>query len=255
MNPERSSFMNMSRRKQGLAARVWTAAALAGLALGFTGPALGESSAIASNFNGTPIGSGDSIWFNSVLHPKGLSKTGTVVVCITNQVISYEDSSGPQELSVPDAQITFNPDLDQANTFFDGSMWSTSAPSFHVAGNTFLSGLAFQPEGGFPGGVHDIVWSAQFQSDTNGVSLEWKWAAAAYRSFSDDYNALMVKPVDDNKASVYLNSDHAGTPEAFKANVTGGATGGGGSNFTGSLSGTASVVPSFNPEGSCGEQF
>jgi hypothetical protein len=52
-----------------------------------------------------------------------------------------------------------------------------------------------------------------------------------------------VKPVDDNKASAYKNSDHAGTPESFKAFVTGGARGGGGSNYTGSWSGTDGVTP------------
>jgi hypothetical protein len=54
---------------------------------------------------------------------------------------------------------------------------------------------------------------------------------------------LGVKPVDDPHASPYANSDHAGTPEAFRQWVTGGATGGGGSNFTGSYSATASVAP------------
>jgi hypothetical protein len=52
-----------------------------------------------------------------------------------------------------------------------------------------------------------------------------------------------VKPVDDNKASIYQNSDHAGTPEYFQTYVIGGATGGGGSNFTGSYSATAAVTP------------
>jgi hypothetical protein len=51
-----------------------------------------------------------------------------------------------------------------------------------------------------------------------------------------------VKPVDDNKASQYQNSDHAGTPENFKQYVIGGAGGGGGSNYTGGNSGTLSVI-------------
>jgi len=57
-----------------------------------------------------------------------------------------------------------------------------------------------------------------------------------------------VKPVDDNQTSNYQNSDHAGTPESFKASVTGGATGGGGSNYTGSYSPTVSVTPVVVPE-------
>src|SRR5438876_11122063 len=52
---------------------------------------------------------------------------------------------------------------------------------------------------------------------------------------------LAVKPVDDTKASQYKNSDHAGTPENLKTFVTGGARGGGGSNFTGSLSAISGV--------------
>jgi len=52
-----------------------------------------------------------------------------------------------------------------------------------------------------------------------------------------------VKPVDDNRASAYQNSDHAGTPENFTPYVVGGATGGGGSNFTGSYSGTSACTP------------
>ena len=61
--------------------------------------------------------------------------------------------------------------------------------------------------------------------------------------FSSDYNLLGLKPVDDNAASLYKNSDHAGTPENFKSNVIGGATGGGASNYTGGYSGTVNVGP------------
>ncbi len=61
-------------------------------------------------------------------------------------------------------------------------------------------------------------------------------------NFGADYNSLGVKPVDDNKASQNKNSDHAGTPENFKSFVIGGARGGGGSNFTGSYSGTGSCA-------------
>ena len=75
------------------------------------------------------------------------------------------------------------------------------------------------------------------------MRVQWKWAAAVYTNFNADYNLLGVKPVDDNKKNPYLNSDHAGTPENFKPYVIGGATGGGGSNYTGGLSGTAAVGP------------
>jgi len=92
-----------------------------------------------------------------------------------------------------------------------------------------------------------VKWSASFTTDTPGVTMNWQWAAAVYTSFDTDSNNLGVKPVDDNHASVYQNSDHAGTPENFETFVTGGATGGGGSNFTGSYSGTGSPAITVAP--------
>ena len=65
--------------------------------------------------------------------------------------------------------------------------------------------------------------------------MNWQWAAAVYTSFSADPSMLGVKPVDDKVHSPYLNSDRAGTPENFKHFVIGGATGGGGANYTGGL--------------------
>ena len=94
-----------------------------------------------------------------------------------------------------------------------------------------------------------------FFSLTPGLKVQWQWAASVYHNatFAADYNLLGVKPVDDNHTSLYLNSDHAGTPENFKSDVTGGARGGGGSNFTGSYSGTASSVPApANGGAACG---
>lgn len=88
--------------------------------------------------------------------------------------------------------------------------------------------------------------------------MSWKWAAAAYTALpylgtapaSVDYAAMSVKPVDDNHTSVYNNSHHAVTPEGtlpsgtlIISKVRGGATGGGGSNYTGGLSGTATLTP------------
>jgi hypothetical protein len=149
---------------------------------------------------------------------------------------------------VPDAAITFAPTATTATTTFDvaSNTWVTTVPS-NLGGNVFLAGLALPVPSGLPGGINPVTWSGTFQSDTAGLSVNWQWAAAAYTQFSADYTALGVKPVDDNQASVYRNSDHAGTPENFKTYVTGGTRGGGGSNFTGSYSATAKVVPDVPP--------
>jgi len=119
-------------------------------------------------------------------------------------------------------------------------MWVTTVPS-GIKGNTFLSGLSYLVPANLPGGIKNVTWSGTISIDTPGVSVNWQWGAAVYTNFSTAYNALGVKPVDDKTASQYKNSDHAGTPENFKPFVIGGATGGGGNNYTGGLSGTASV--------------
>jgi hypothetical protein len=86
--------------------------------------------------------------------------------------------------------------------------------------------------------LSSVIWRGNFTSDTPGVKVQWQWAAAAYTSFGTDDNTLGVKPADG-----FGGSDHAGTPENYKHFVTGGARGGGGSNFTGSYSGTGSINP------------
>jgi hypothetical protein len=199
-------------------------------------PACQTSTSIKANFNGTPIGAGRYIWFNGVLKAHGLGAT-PVTITFTNQTITSANF-GP--LPVPDASVTFDPGAVTATTNFVGGMWVTTVPS-GIKGNTFLSGLSFPVPANLPGGIKNVTWNGTISVDTPGVSVNWQWGAAVYTNFSADYNLVGVKPVDDKTASQYQNKDHAGTPENFKPYVIGGATGGGGNNYTGGLSGTASV--------------
>ena len=198
----------------------------------------GSASGSTANFNGTPISQGNYVWFNSVLKPSGLG-SHAVTFRFTQQTITSSNLS----FSVPDAMVTFDPAATSATTTFTGGMWVTRVPSSGLAGNTFLSALSYLVPANLPGGIKNVTWSGTFTSDTSGVSLQWQWGAAVYQMFSSNYNSLGVKPVDDNSASVYKNSDHAGTPENFESNVIGGATGGGASNYTGGYSGTVNVGP------------
>ncbi len=201
-------------------------------------------SSLVSNFNGTAIPAGDTIWFNSVMKVSGLGSS-PVTLHVTDASVSFtpKGASAPTVVSVPDANITFDPTGTSATTTFDGLAWNTTVPS-NSGGNVFLAGAGLRLPSLLPGGTNPVTWTANFQTDTVGVSVNWQWAAAVYTTFSTDYSALNVKPVDNNPLSAYKNSDHAGTPEAFKSYVIGGARGGGGSNWTGSYSGTASVTPS-----------
>ena len=207
------------------------------------------TSTISGNFNGTAIAEGDYVWFTSVFTVKGLGSTPATVF-VTHASITFTANSQNYTIKVPNAAVKFSPTTTLATTVFGplqppflGTGWKTALPSDGLAGNDLAAAVTFAvPSGGLPGGIHNVIWAAQFSSFTTGLTVNWQWAAAAYTSFDTDYNALGVKPVDDNKASKYQNSDHAGTPENFKSFVTGGATGGGGSNFTGSWSGTGKGV-------------
>jgi hypothetical protein len=199
-------------------------------------------STIVSNFNGTPIHPGTSIWFNSVIKASGLGSS-PVTLNVTQGEVDFTANSVPYALSVPDAHITFSPTATTATTSFDGA-WETTVP-MNPGGNVFMAGLSLPLPNGLPGGINPVTWKASFTTDTGGIKVQWQWAAAVYNSFSTNYSSLDVKPVDSNNLSVYKNSDHAGTPEAFTLPgiLPGGARGGGGSNWTGSYSGTASVTP------------
>jgi hypothetical protein len=198
-------------------------------------------SSISSNFNGTAISAGNFIWFNSVMKVSGLG-SGPTTINIDNATIQFSAGGTNYNLSVPPAAVTFSRTATSATTSFDGTRWVTVVPS-GIGGNTFLAGLSFPVPVNLPGGITPVTWSGSFTTDTPGVSVNWQWAAAVYKCFSTSYASLGVKPVDSNSASIYKNSDHAGTPENFPSCLIGGARGGGGSNFTGSYSGTASKEP------------
>lgn len=208
------------------------------------------TSAITSNFNGTAIAEGDFVWFNAVVKVSDLN-VSPATVFVTHATITFTANGTTYSLRVPPSEITFSTATTLATTDFEilskeiGSPlgWDTDLQFSGLAGNDFLGALkARVPAGGLPGGIKNVVWQVMFSSNTSGLTVSWKWGAAVYSSFGIDYNSLGVKPVDDNKASQYQNSDHAGTPENFTSFVIGGATGGGGSNFTGSYSGTGSCV-------------
>jgi hypothetical protein len=195
------------------------------------------TSSISSNFNNNTIPAGAYIWFNSVFKPN--SQGSAYSFKVTSSTITF---AGGGPITVPGATITFSPTTTVATTTFASGAWNTKLPTSNLAGNDWLTGVTVPVAAGPPSGTKNIVWTVTFMSNTPHVSLNWQWAAQVYSPFSTNYNSLGVKPVDDNKASMFQNSDHAGTPENFRADIVGAGTGGGGSNFTGSYSGTGSCV-------------
>jgi len=136
---------------------------------------------------------------------------------------------------------TFDP---QTNT------WFTTVP-LKGDDEIFLSGLSYPVPAGFGKVTGAVTWNGTLASSVSGAGAQWKWGAAVYSQLSQDCNALMIKP-GHQTACQYQNGDHAGTPEGadasgapWKRYVIGGARGGG-SNFTGSWSGTLGVTVQCN---------
>jgi hypothetical protein len=207
---------------------------------------------INSNFNGTAVvgaASGPAfIWFNSNLKATGMTAGHSIFLSESKVFINGVGHD------VPNAKITFAAVACATTSFDDGTnTWNTTVP---LAGSDeiFLSGLAF-PTTNLPGGAQ-VSWTGNFATDQPGACLSWKWGAAAYKFFTTestsplviDYNAANIKPAHSGACGIN-NGDHAGTPQngAIRATVTGGARGGGGSNFTGSWSGTGSMCPQCPP--------
>jgi len=191
------------------------------------------TSTISSNFNGIAIAPGSDLWFTAIFRVSGVGPSGGTVQFV-NSTITFVANGVTYHVAVPDAVFTFSPTATVATTSFNVALtrWETTAPlSFH--GDAFLAGVALPLPSGLPGGVTPVTWTGTFLT-TPGLALTWRWGAAAYTSFSSDYNALQVKPLDDNQATLYANPDHAGTPESMKGYLTGGGRGGAGANYTGS---------------------
>jgi hypothetical protein len=202
-------------------------------------------SSITANFNPTAIPAGDTLWFSSVLQAGGLPSS-PVTVHVVNASISFTAAGTAYHVPVPNGVIVLTPGQTTASTSFDPSDndWDVSAPSSGT-GNVFMGGVALPVTAGLPGGITNVTWTAAFWSDTAGLTFNWSWAGAAYSNFATDYNALGVKPVDNNNLSTYHNGDKAGAPESFKTSVVPGGTGNGGNNFTGNFSPNKSVQPTL----------
>ncbi len=230
--------------------------------VGLTGLA---QSAIKSDFNRSKIVAGNYIWFTAqftVRGPVGRDATpDPVQIFFTNSTVTFKSNGVSYNLPAPNAVVVFSPTATTATTTYDtvNGRWVTTVPSIHptkkcsvytVDTRTFLTGFAFLvPAGGLPGDIEPVMWSGSFASDTPGVSVRWRWGAAVYTQFSTDYNALGVKPVEDEHEATpaWWTRDPAGTPENYKQYWTRGASGDDRDDFTGDPSRVAGASPSVAP--------
>ncbi len=211
-------------------------------------------SSLSANFNTTPIPAGDDIWFSSVAKVQGVGSS-PVNIWVGNQTIVFAAGGTQYTVNVPNTTLTVTPGANSATANYGTGAWTVNVPSKSggllggllggsTGGNAFLGGAEFQAVNGLQGGIQNVTWQATFTTDTPGVSVNWQWGAAVYSKMSSDLSALGVKAMNGSGLMGLLgNTDNAGTPENYKQYVTGGATGNGGSNPTGSYSSTASLSP------------
>ena len=199
-----------------------------------------------SNFNGTAIAQGNGIWFNSVGSFSG-AFDGQVIQ-FWNQSITLSVKGQNYTIPMPASQVTFDSSSQPTVKFFPngigGIYWFITVPP--TSKNVFIGGdmvrlgtWKLPTTNGLPGGANPVTWNiGQIASGTtsggaSSFSMQWKWGAAVYKNPVLNSSYLNVLGLD--------NSLHAGTPLNVMSNVIGGARGGGGSNFTGSYSGTKRI--------------
>ena len=197
---------------------------------------------IASDFRNVAVAGGSTLWFNSIFKVRGVSQQLVHITFFGSFVqFQYADGSGNVvnvNQALPDARITIDPSAAAASTSFDAvnNVWNTTIP-WDLDDSAFLTGMPWAvPAVGLPGDVEPVTVCGTFASDVTGADIGWRWAAAAYSSFSTDSATLGVKPVDTDHDNQATNHDHAGTPENFKQFVIPGARGKGGKNYTGTYS-------------------
>jgi protocatechuate 3,4-dioxygenase beta subunit len=203
------------------------------------------STTISDNFNSTALQAGHTIWFVGQIQWKSPG-TGPLTVFLDSALVQFTANGTPYALNIPQAKIIYSPVATSTTTLFDDATqtWVTTVSPGNFGKRIFVSGLAFPvPVGGLPGSINPVSWSGRFTTDTPGVTVNWRWAAAAYSSFSTNYNALSVKATDGSTENPYPNTDQAGTPETYKSFVVDGARGGGGTNYTGSWTGGVDTKP------------
>jgi len=107
--------------------------------------------------------------------------------------------------------------------------WQATAP-LPGSGNTFLSAVSVPVPNGVNWGGADVTWCGSVSAPGE---IDVQIAAAVYTSCSES-NAMP-------EACETHTNYHAGVPTGCLNSLVAGGTGGGGSNFSGSLSATYAV--------------
>ena len=170
------------------------------------------------------------VWINAHLDASNVPTNTITTVDFTGVTLVVNTTS----YALPNGQVVFNPAVSTPSTMFnaDGTWTTTVNPSFK--GDIFFDGQAIPVDSNLEnggGGNTDSTLSFSTNSTDADLQFQWQWSAAVYRSWPGNA-AADIEPVHANlQAGAPLNT-------AVEAHLIKGPRGGGGSNFTGSWSGT-----------------
>ena len=196
-----------------------------------SGTAIGGSPVSWNKFN--TVGSNNVVWIHAHIGtPGGVSTTDVSTVQFTG--VSFVLNG--QTYALPDGLLTFDPAASATPTttfdptFFPNGRWRTTLNPNNLSDEIFFDGNALPVDSNISGGGKATFNYTTLSSD-NSLRFNWQWSAAVY-TFWPGNNAALILP--------YHNSLHAGTPQNPQVQhaLTQGPRGGGGSNYTGSWSGT-----------------
>lgn len=182
------------------------------------------------SWNGFTAPTGSVVWINAHLDASNVPTNTITTVDFTGVTLVVNTTS----YALPNGQVVFNPAVSTPSTMFnaDGTWTTTVNPSFK--GDIFFDGQAIPVDSNLEnggGGNTDSTLSFSTNSTDADLQFQWQWSAAVYTSWPGNA-AADIEPVHANlQAGAPLNT-------AVEAHLIKGPRGGGGSNFTGSWSGT-----------------
>lgn len=117
--------------------------------------------------------------------------------------------------------------------------WVTTLNPKQLSSELFFTGAAIPVDANLMSGGGAVVSYTTLSNDSS-VSFNWQWSAAVYTYWPGDWNAANIE--------AYNGAYHAGAPQnkQVQASLIQGPRGGGGSNYTGSWSGTGTGVCTNN---------
>ena len=189
-------------------------------------PPCAKNVCFSTKFNSQSVPAGSSVWLSAAFKPKfGGSYAG---VAFTNSKVTINGAAS--STTPPNSYVELSSGLQSCSTAqLVGNTWQAVAP-LPGSGSTFLSAVSIPVPSGSNYAGASVTWCGDV---TAPGEIDVQIAAAVYTSCPE----AQAYPEACETQTKY----HAGVPTGCLNNLTPGGTGGGGSNFSGSLSATYPV--------------